>query len=123
MSFGQTTLLKEAAVLLDKALAEKDTVALKQVLHKDLTYGHSNGWVQSKADVINDIANGKMVYDTLSSKDATWVIVGDVATVRNATDATYRLNGKAGNLHLHVLQVWLKTVDGWQLLSRQSTKL
>jgi ketosteroid isomerase-like protein len=123
LSFAQTASLKDAAGLLDKALTEKDTVALKQILHKDLTYGHSNGWVQTKADVINDMATGKMVYDTINTMDPSWTITGDVATMRSKTDATFRLDGKTGTLHLHVLQVWLKTNNGWQLLARQSTKL
>lgn len=123
LSFAQTASLKEAAGLLDKALTQKDTVALKRLLHKDLTYGHSNGWVQTKVDVINDITSGKMVYDTIAVKNPNWTVTGDVATLRSETEAAYRLNGKPGSLHLHVLQVWLKTKDGWQLLSRQSAKL
>lgn len=122
-AFGQTNFLKEAAVKLDKALIEKDTVVLKQLLHKDLTYGHSNGWVQTKGDVMKDLGSGKMAYNKIESKDAKWTISTSVATLRTATDVEYSLDDKKGELHLHILQVWLKTNKGWQLLSRQSTKL
>lgn len=39
---GDSVLLKEAMKKLDKALIEKDYSALQAVLHKDVSYGHSN---------------------------------------------------------------------------------
>ncbi len=122
-SFAQTSFLKEAVVKLDKALIAKDTNVLKQLLHKDLSYGHSNGWVETKADVIKDLVNGKLTYHKINTKNITWTVTNTVATMRNSADINYELDGKPGELHLHVLQVWLKTNKGWQLLARQSTKL
>ena len=40
--------LKNAMQKLDKALLEKDSLILAAVLHKEVSYGHSNGWVQTK---------------------------------------------------------------------------
>lgn len=122
-AFAQTSFLKEAVAKLDKALMAKDTVVLKQLLHKDLSYGHSNGWVETKADVIKDLTSGKLAYNKMVSKDQNWTATSDVATLRSTTDVGYSLDGKPGDLHLHVLQVWVKTGKGWQLLARQSTKL
>lgn len=45
-TFAQTAVLKNAASKLDKALIDKDTLTLKQLLHADASYGHSNGWVE-----------------------------------------------------------------------------
>ena len=122
-SFSQTTFLKEAVAKLDKALIAKDTLLLKQLLHKDVTYGHSNGWVESKADVIKDLITGKLAYNKIDSKNVKWIVTNNIATIRNSSDITYVLEGKTGELHLHVVQVWLKTNKGWQLLTRQSTKI
>jgi hypothetical protein len=122
-TFAQTSFIKDAVVKLDKALLAKDTVALKQLLHKDLTYGHSNGWVETKADVINDLTSGKLAYDKIETKDVKWTVTNEISTMRCTTETSYKLDGKSGELKLHVLQVWLKTNKGWQLLSRQSTKL
>lgn len=122
-TWAQTSFLKEAVIKLDKALLAKDTVLLKQLLHKDLTYGHSNGWVETKGDVINDLFTGKLLYTKIESKDLKWTLTGDLSTVRSTTEIGYLLDGKPGELKLHVLQVWLKTNKGWQLLSRQSTKI
>ena len=122
-TFAQTSFLKDAVTKLDKALIAKDTVVLKQLLHKEITYGHSNGWVETKADVIKDLVSGKLAYDKIESKEVKWSVTNDVATMRSTTEVNYRLDDKPGELKLHVLQVWLKTNKGWQLLSRQSTKL
>ena len=120
---AQTSFLKEAAAKLDKALVAKDTVVLKQLLHKDLTYGHSNGWVQSRADVLRDLSAGKMQYISINNKDSKWTVTNDVATLRSHAAVRYALEGKESDINLHVVQVWLKTGKGWQLLSRQGVRL
>lgn len=120
---AQSSFLKEAVTKLEKALIAKDTVVLKQLLHKDVTYGHSNGWVQTKPEIVGDFASGKMTYTKMESKDLKWTATNDIATVRSTTDVGYTLNGNSGEMKLHVLQVWLKTNKGWQLLSRQAVKL
>ena len=122
-SAAQTSFLKEAAAKLDRALIAKDTVVLKQLLHRDATYGHSNGWVETKAEVIKDLISGKLNYSKIETKNIKWIVTNNIATMRNNSDIGFELDGKSGELHLHVVQVWLKTNKGWQLLTRQSTKI
>lgn len=121
-AYGQTEFLKQAALKLDVALVKKDSATLKQLLHPDLTYGHSNAWVETKREVINDLFNGKLTYKKIKSKDHEWKAGKDWATLRTRSELEYVLDGKDGSLELHVLQVWIKTNKGWQLLARQSTK-
>ena len=117
--------LKEAMSKLDKALINKDENTLTQLLNEDVSYGHSNGWVQSKTDIINDLRSGKLIYNKLENTTVTIVAINNNwATVRTATNAQgSSTTVPAFDLKLHVLQVWLKTKTGWQLLARQSTKL
>ena len=122
-SVAQTSFLKEAAAKFDKALITKDTLVLKQLLHKDVTYGHSNGWVETKADVIKDLITGKLNYSKIDTKNIKWIVSNNIATMRNNSDISFELDGKPGELHLHVVQVWVKTNKGWQLLTRPSTKI
>jgi hypothetical protein len=123
LSLAQTSFLKEAVAKLDKALITKDTAILKQLLHKDLSYGHSNAWVETKTDVIKDLISGKLAYSKIKSKDFLWTASKDWATVRTTSTINYLLDGEEGTLQLHVMQCWLKTNKGWQLIARQSTKL
>ncbi|HSU28644.1 MAG TPA: nuclear transport factor 2 family protein, partial [Chitinophagaceae bacterium] len=86
--------------------------------------GHSNGWVENKQDIINDLKSGKLEYSKIVN---TSIVIAAIntgsATVRTNTEAEGTVNGTAFQLKLHVLQVWIKTKLGWQLLARQSTKL
>jgi len=116
--------LKNAMQQLDKALLQKDETVLKSVLHKDLSYGHSNGWIQSKSDILNDFTSGKLTYNKIeNSSSAIIVITRDYATVKTNTNAEGVVNGTAFKLTLHIMQFWIKTKKGWQLIARQSTKL
>ena len=53
-----TTALKE----FHQALVNKNTISINQQTDKALSYGHSNGWVETKADVIKDLETGYIVY-------------------------------------------------------------
>lgn len=123
-AFAQPADLRAAAEKFDKALIEKDTVALKQLLHEGLNYGHSNAWVESKKEMIANLYNGKITYRKIESRDFVWSGTSPtLATVRSTANIEYVMDGKEGKLTLHVLQVWRKGRNGWQLLARQSTKI
>ena len=120
---AQTSFLKEAVAKLDKALIAKDTIVLKQILHKDLSYGHSNAWVETKGELLKNLFNGKISYTRIEAGEHKWLTTKDWANVRSTMDIAYIMDGKEGSLKLHVLQVWVKTNKGWQMIARQSTKL
>ncbi len=116
--------LKNAMQQLDKALLQKDETVLKSVLHKDLSFGHSNGWIQTKADILNDFASGKLTYNKIENNSSAIVTISKkYATVKTNTNAEGSVNGTAFKLILHVMQFWIKTKIGWQLIARQSAKL
>lgn len=116
--------LKNAMQQLDKALLQKNEIVLRSVLHKDLSYGHSNGWIQSKSDVLNDFKSGKLTYNKIENNSSAIVNINKKwATVKTNTNAEGSVNGTAFKLTLHVMQFWIKTKKGWQLIVRQSSKL
>ena len=116
--------LVTAMTQLNIALVQKDSVTLGKLLHKRLHYCHSNGWIESKKEVINDLYNGKLVYNKIEASGYEIEIVREVATVRSKTDIDVLLDGKPVAITLHVLQVWIwKDKEGWKLLSRQSVKM
>jgi len=116
--------LKNAMQQLDKALLQKDETILNSVLHKDLSYGHSNGWIQSKSDILNDFTSGKLTYSKIENNSSAIIVINkEYATVKTNTNAEGVVNGTAFKLTLHIMQFWIKTKKGWQLIARQSTKL
>ncbi|HMK19465.1 MAG TPA: nuclear transport factor 2 family protein [Chitinophagaceae bacterium] len=116
--------LRNAMQQLDKALLQKDEVVLKIVLHKEVSYGHSNGWIQSKDDILNDFKSGKLTYNNIENNSSAIVKISEkYATVKTNTNAEGLVNGTAFKLTLHIMQFWIKTKKGWQLIARQSAKL
>lgn len=115
--------LKNAMQQLDKALLQKDEKALETVLHKEVSYGHSNGWIQNKNDILNDFTSGKLIYNKIENNSSAIVAISKkYATVKTNTNAEGMVNGTAFNLKLHIMQFWIKTKKGWQLIARQSAK-
>jgi hypothetical protein len=118
-----STGLKTTMKKLDKAMLEKDEAVLKQVLHRNVSYGHSNAWIQTKEDVLNDFKSGKLVYNKIENSSASIINISKKwATVKTNTNAEGTVNGTAFKLTLHVMQVWMNTKKGWQLFARQSAK-
>jgi tRNA/tmRNA/rRNA uracil-C5-methylase (TrmA/RlmC/RlmD family) len=116
--------LKNAMQQLDKALLQKDETILNSVLHKDLSYGHSNGWIQSKSDILNDFTSGKLTYSKIENNSSAIIVINkEYATVKTNTNVEGVVNGTEFKLTLHIMQFWIKTKKGWQLIARQSTKL
>ncbi len=111
----------------DKALLSKDSTKLKGLLSDHITYGHSNGWIQNKKEVINDLYNGKITYKSISSSNEDVKIYGNTAFVRMNSNVQVEVEGKQLELNLSVLQVWMLIYidhkQRWELFARQSVKI
>jgi hypothetical protein len=105
------------------ALVKKNTVSINQQTDKALSYGHSNGWVQTKTDVIKDLETGYMGYQSIKEDSITVLINGPMANVRFWADVTATLKGTVSNFHLKVLEVWVKKSNRWVLFARQAVKV
>jgi hypothetical protein len=107
----------------DHGLLVKDTLSLRETTHPDITYGHSNGWIETRRDLLADLYNGKISYMLIEPKEATITISGETAIVRYDAQIDAALEGIAGSYKLRVLQVWVKKNKTWLLLARQSAGL
>lgn len=123
MANPDTLQLHQSIAQLNMALLKKDTIQLKQLLHQKLTYGHSNGWVQNKQDMVADFVSGKIEYRTIEATNAAIVWENNIASVRNEAEVEGTVNGTAFKMKLHIVQVWVWKQKKWLLLSRQSVKL
>ncbi len=106
-----------------KAVLNQDIKSLDNLFAEAMTYGHSNGHMDTKETFISTIANKKEVYNKLNLSDFKVNIVGDIALVRHFMVADVSVDdGSTIKPDLGVLQVWTKTRKGWQLLARQAYK-
>lgn len=115
--------IEKAWLNLEKAMIQKDSATLAVLLHEDLTYGHSNGWTETKKEMIGNLVSGKMQYRMIISETPEFKLSGDVATLKTRSEISYTVNGEEGMLKLFVVQVWKKENENWKLLVRQSTKV
>mgnify|MGYP000887152975 CR=1 FL=1 len=105
-----------------QALVKKNTVSINQQTDKALSYGHSNGWVETKADVIKDLESGYLSYGAIKEDSITVAINGNMANVRFLADITATMKGVTSNFKLRVLEVWVKKSNRWVLFARQAAK-
>ena len=106
-----------------QALVKKNTVSINQQTDKALSYGHSNGWVETKTDLIKDLETGYMSYQVYKEDSITVLINGNLANVRYQADVTAALKGTTSSFHLKVLEVWVKKSNRWVLFARQAVKV
>lgn len=105
-----------------QALVNKNTVLLNQQTDKVLSYGHSNGWVQNKKELIGNLESGLISYQSFKEDSIVVNLNGNVANVRFKADIDATMNGGSNNYKLRVLEVWIKKSKRWVLFARQAVK-
>ena len=104
------------------AMVKADVGALDKLLGDDLVYTHSNAKTESKADVLQVFKTGSTKYKSVDFNTTKARQFGNVVvTTHNMTIATDAPNAVPSKLY--VTLVWSKQGGGWQLVSRQATKL
>ena len=104
------------------ALVNKNTISINQQTDKALSYGHSNGWVQTKTDLIKDFETGLISYQSMKEDSISISMNDNLANVRFIADVTATLKGTKTSFHLKVLEVWVKKGKRWLLFGRQAVK-
>ncbi len=118
-----TVQLKKVTELFNNSLLEKDTNLIKQLVLEQISYGHSNGWLQTKQDLITDFATGKIEYTKIEEGEKFFTKTKQAIAVRNISKVEGVVNGYVFSMSLQVLQVWKKVKKNWVLLARQSVKV
>ena len=118
----------EAAVakvveMLRTAMLAADKAKLLALASDQLSYGHSSGRLENKAQYADAIASKKSVFKTLDFKDQTIAVTGNTAIVRNTFVSDVESEGKVNPVKVGVMQVWQKEGDSWKLFARQAFKL
>ena len=109
-----------AGETLRKLMINPDQPALEQIFADQLSYGHSDGRVQTKAEFVDALVNGKSVFKSISLTGQTISIVGDIVIVRHRFEADAVSNGTPAQPRIKILQVWQKQDGFWRLLVRQA---
>jgi Domain of unknown function (DUF4440) len=118
---GRESAVTTAVEALRKAMIAGDRSALDQLTLSELSYGHSSGRLENKAEFIEALASGKSGFSAIDLSDQTVNVVDKIALVRHVFNGTRRKEGD--KMKLAILTVWLQREDQWKLVARQAAKL
>lgn len=105
-----------------EAMLKKDKAALEKIFHPDLTYSHSSGLVETKAQAIPHAADG-LGWEAIDLSETTVRMQGNVAIVNGKVDMHQRNKDKPTSISkLIQLSVWVKGKGGWQMIARQAVR-
>jgi ketosteroid isomerase-like protein len=106
-----------------QAMLKKDAAAFDKVFHPALSYGHSIGLVENKAQATDHVLKSTTVYKAVDLSETKVNVRDGVAVV---TGKAHYEKHPPGQPVLHqnlvVLSVWVKGARGWQMIARQSTE-
>jgi ketosteroid isomerase-like protein len=118
---GKESAVSAAVETWRKAVIAADRSALDKIIAAELSYGHSSGRSETKAEFIEAIASGKSGFSAVEIVDQTVEVVGNIALARFMFNATRKKEGD--KVKFYTLTVWLEQQGQWRLLARQSAKL
>jgi ketosteroid isomerase-like protein len=114
----------EAAVKQNvEALLKADKAELERLTADQLSYGHSDGRVQNKAEFIDGVMTRKATVKSLNFPDLKIAVAGDAAIARHIYESESETDGKPNSIRIGTLEVWQKQGGNWKLLARQAYKL
>lgn len=108
---------------LKNALLAKDSVSLSGLLADDVTYGHSTGIIQTKAQLIRAVMSGEQDYKSIEPSDMNVRIYDDAGVVTLKLKVNVIYGGKPLDLTMSATLTWIKINGDWRLVARQSVKL
>ena len=125
-AFAQNNSPKQTEVMLrmfalKTALIDKDSAALDDLLASDVTYGHTNGLIQTKAQLIRSVVSKEQDYIAITPSDMSIRIYDNtgIVTMKSAVRMNYQ--EQQLNMKMYVTLVWIKK-NKWQLVARQGVK-
>lgn len=106
-----------------EAMHKADKAAFEKLCHDQLSYGHSAGRIETKAEFIAASTNGKTVWKSIALSDTSVKVVGGNAIARHKLTGETLSEGKTNAINIGILMVWAKQGADWQLLARQAFRL
>ncbi len=98
--------------------------SLDLILDSQIKFIHSNGWIQSKAEMIDDLKSGKLNYTAITIEESNARLYNHTVVVTGkGTFKGLMPDNSEFNIHLLYTEVYVKTKKQWRLVSRQATKI
>jgi ketosteroid isomerase-like protein len=93
---------------------------LESMLSKDLSYGHSNGKIQTRADFVEAISSKKSDFVKIDLIQPSVVVIEKTAIARHILIADTNDGGKPAHIYLGIVLVWRQENGDWKLIARRA---
>ncbi len=104
------------------AIRDKDAAAFEPLLAQDVSYGHSSGRIEDKAQFVANVLDPKTRWKSIYGAKQANSFSGDTAISRHIMAGENERDGKPGTSSMDVMMVWQKHGGTWKLLARQAYK-
>ena len=97
--------------------------SLEAMLDDRLMFVHSNGWTESKQELIQDMKSGKLRYTNIQVSESSVRVYQATAIVTGKGKFNVILDGNPLEINLFYTEVYVLKNDKWLLASRHSNRL
>ena len=104
-----------------EALLGPDLPALQQLFHDRLSYAHSSGVRETKAEYLGKIESGYYDYQRIDHPVDRVEVLGDTAIVVGRMTSDLAVRGTPKTIDNLALAVWTRATGEWQLLAYAPT--
>ncbi len=106
------------------SLMQTNNPNILNLLAKDVSFGHSNGWVQNIDDFKKDIISKKVDYKSVKQTALKeFKTYKKTASIRRVVHVVGTYKSYDFTMDLSVLEIWIKKAGDWKLWSRQSVEI
>jgi ketosteroid isomerase-like protein len=120
---GDEAAVAQAVEAFRNAMLKADRSQFEALCADQLSYGHSAGRIETKAQFIDAATSGRSMWKFITLTDQSHHIVGNNAIVRHVLTGETERDGKTNPVKIGVLMVWHKEDGNWKLLARQAYRL
>ncbi|MGV4414898.1 hypothetical protein [Chryseobacterium sp. T1] len=115
--------LKAQLSKLDQLMQYNDP-NIVEILDSEVSFGHSNGWIQNFNDFKKDIIDKKVNYQSIKQTEIKeYKKYKNLASVRRLVHVKGLYKTFDFEMNLSLLEIWIKKKGIWKLWSRQSIEL
>lgn len=108
---------------LNAAILSAEAQKLNAITGDQLSYGHSNGRLETKAEFVSSLVERRSVFVKIDITKQKIELMGNIAIVRNHLSGDTNSGGKPGHVELDIMYVFRLEGGDWKLIGRQAYKL
>jgi hypothetical protein len=97
--------------------------SLDGLLHDEVKYIHSNGWIQSKTEVIEDFKSKKLIMHDVVLESSECRVDETTAIITGSGQFSGVMNSQTFSVKLLFTEVYVQKGGRWLLMSRHANKL